>query len=376
MKDEFKQLNSQIEQMIPTSFTEKDRQAVRRKIRTLPYKRKKQYLIPKTLSILVFSCLIIIGILYMKEQLFPVEWNKQSAGPSNDSDRTEQINPYTKLMKEDNIFLTFDEKSITIGDTIGAFQVVDITHQEKETIISFEGQSMITGDIFTTQNNCWFTPNPKSLADFPLEEADFDKNLLFTFDDMKALQLTYNLPLEFTEAVQSIQDISVDIAAITYIITADQTTIELGITSRNQRTYETTIELSEKLLTIYDQYASSYNDSLLKGLLPFEVFQIYAHALSLEDEKVKYSLLIKGDAYGTPDEETYFHDPFWAPTPEMKENEQNFYKQLTTLDSFREIYLSNTEVLISFPSFGNLAQFRLIKDTAQDVWKIPLNAMQ
>lgn len=146
-------------------------------------------------------------------------------------------------------------------------------------------------------------------------------------------------------------------------------------------TYQTSIELSPELKSIYKEYSAKHNDMVLQNLSPLDVFRMYFHANNLEDAKTVFALYIKGEKYGSPSEEEYFGDPeFWGAN--FTENDRKLYESLLTVEEFNVAYLNEEEAVVTWVNEDNQElAFRLIKDTTNNqsengIWKIAWLAMQ
>ncbi|WP_078548528.1 hypothetical protein [Litchfieldia alkalitelluris] len=139
---------------------------------------------------------------------------------------------------------------------------------------------------------------------------------------------------------------------------------------------ETTIALSPELEVIYEEYADSENDALLKELSPLDIFKFHFHAKQLGDERTLYNLYFQGEYSGTPSEEEYFGDPEFFGA-KMTENDQKLYNKLLQVKEFNINYLQINEAIITWEKTDeSFPVFRMIKDTKQGVWKVSWLPMQ
>ncbi|WP_078556075.1 hypothetical protein [Bacillus alkalicellulosilyticus] len=62
-------------------------------------------------------------------------------------------------------------------------------------------------------------------------------------------------------------------------------------------THYTSIELSASLQSIYEKFANTQNEELLRGLRPFEIFQLFFYAERIEDYETQYALYITDSSH-------------------------------------------------------------------------------
>lgn len=137
-------------------------------------------------------------------------------------------------------------------------------------------------------------------------------------------------------------------------------------------THETSIELSDELFEIYNQYERSTDDLLLKDLSPIDIFKLYHHANQMNDQEVIYALFIHDGTYDIPDKETYLNDIASMDDEMMKESENKDYEELIEVTEFTEVYRENNEAVITFTVDSSEYDriFQLIKDKHTNVWKV------
>ncbi|MBP1949277.1 hypothetical protein [Virgibacillus litoralis] len=381
MDKKLKELKDQFESDIPTSFTNQDKQRVLTKIKNGQHKQGTKYLLPKALTAVVLTAILFAGVTIASEQL---------GLTGGDKPNEQDYSDYSVLLEESTEqYLTFIPAKVKVGDTFGQMKVTEIQRQDDQTIVSFKESNkpfMVTGVLYN-DDGFSFIPDKKSLLNIPVAAKDIGKNLEFHFQDNKKVEKIFGMDLENSKLI-SIEDLSVNIDQIHYIFSENGSRIKLEI--RNavssepeldypKEKYNTSIELSDRLLNIYSKYAKTFDDDLLKGLMPIDIFKLYYHSKNEGNNKVQYALYIKGENQGTPDKETYFNDPFFAIDQTMKQNDKEFYQKLKEVRIFEEVYLSEQQAIIRFEledSNFQMAAFRLIKNTELGVWKVGWMAMQ
>ncbi|SEP63709.1 hypothetical protein SAMN05216232_0434 [Virgibacillus subterraneus] len=301
-----------------------------------------------------------------------------------DKPNEQDYSDYSVLLEESTEqYLTFTPAKVKVGDTFGQMEVTEIQRQDDQTIVSFKESNkpfMVTGVLYN-DDRFSFIPDKKTLLNIPVAAKDIGKNLEFHFQNNKKVKKIFGMDLENSTLI-SIEDLSVNVDQIRYIFSENGSLIKLGM--RNavssepeldypKEKYNTSIELSDKLLNVYSKYAETFDDNFLKGLKPIDIFKLYYHSKNEGNNNVQYALYIKGENQGTPDKETYFNDPFFAIDQTMKQNDKEFYQKLKEVKIFEEVYLSGQQAIIRFEledSNFQMATFRLIKSTDLGVWKV------
>ncbi|GEL78637.1 hypothetical protein [Tenuibacillus multivorans] len=133
----------------------------------------------------------------------------------------------------------------------------------------------------------------------------------------------------------------------------------------------TSLQLTDELDEIYQQYAQTHDEKLLEGLKPFDIFRLYHESMIQFDRRTEFELYYQEGQYFPYDE----FEPFatdLAMDEVGKQNYRDFYQELLTIDQFEIEYVSDHEALIHYeePTEGNPLSFRVVKNS-NGVWKIP-----
>ncbi|MBB6454757.1 hypothetical protein HNQ94_003246 [Salirhabdus euzebyi] len=370
MDKKLKNLKTQFEHDIPTSFTNKDRQLVLKKIsKESNRKQRATPFLPKPITAVLGAAVLFFGLMVANQQ-----WNIVNLSGTNANNGS--------VIDESVHSLSFDPETIKVGEQFGAFTVSKIELKKDHTIISFEGTDFITADV-ANDAKLLFTPKDYSLDLLPISNQDSLSNISFAISENEKTRSMFS----FSNQDGAIaEDQLMEVNQIQYHIndTESFVTVEIsGVSGTNlgeSITYsydEVSVEVTGELLSIYKEYASDKNDMVLRGLKPFDIFKLYYHARSIEDFETVHSLYIKGDKYGTPSLEEFLGDPkFWGAT--YAENDQAFYEELKQVRAFNEVYVSETESAVNFtlPSHEYGRHFSLTKDTNTNVWKVNWIPMQ
>lgn len=196
----------------------------------------------------------------------------------------------TKLINEDLVVnnlvggnplnITFDPEMVQTGDVLGEFEITDIQKHKDETLITFQGNNLLSGDI-NYYEKLEFTPDSWLLSELPIADQHMEEEINFYFNNSEMInkeELTPKIP----------QNINIDITGFQYLyspVLGSSINFEvreyLDVKYETEETTEvhrTTIELSDELLELYSQYEFSLDDLLLKDLNPIDVFKLYHHA--------------------------------------------------------------------------------------------------
>ncbi|MFC4558301.1 hypothetical protein ACFO3D_08750 [Virgibacillus kekensis] len=394
MDKELNELKDRFEKEIPTSFTARDKQAVMDRINEQEPERGSRHIFPKVMTAAVFATLLFVGVIIANDQLgLSMDGDIPKPAPQNSDSLTaepeekeELLLHFTKNREYDS--LTFDPETIKSGDVVGedtsdAMKVTDVSRNSEGTVITFDGLMELTGGLYDSAGKLQFIPNMESTQQLPVATQDLGRLVKAGLLNEDVVRKIFGIGASY----ESTDELSIVIEQIEYIYSEKGSSINFkvrnAVSAENEldfprETYETSIKLSEDLRNVYNAYAESLDDTLLKGLKPIDVFKMYFHAENEGDEEVQYALYIKGHPHGTPDKETYFNDPFFADTKAMELNEKEFYKELQKVKVFEEIYLKENEAVVSF-DFGSSEgdpMFRLYKNTKLDVWKVGWLPMQ
>ncbi|WP_026907928.1 hypothetical protein [Paucisalibacillus globulus] len=373
MDKEIKNLQSEFNQ-IPTTFTNKDKQAVRGKIEKLQNqeKRKVFQLYPKALTGAVVALAILLLVITINQSPNFFTSSNDSAG--SDAKTAHEIgvqeNATFDMENSDstkNDLATEESSGLnifnpnTVQDEM-ILPVLDVQQNGDEKIITFKGD-LLTG-LLTDEQSLMFHPNEETWNRIPIAEADIDKEIPIYFSDEELARSTLNIE----QGMVSDLTFQVDIIEYHYSPNGSSIYLTLGsdgsIPGEATNTYKETIELSEELLTVYEEYRNTLNDKVLQGLVPFEVFKLYHYADLQGDLEVTYALYFNKENHFVPDKET-----FMADANQSNRQADEIYNEMLEINTFDEIYLTENEVLIRFTTDHDIG-FRLLKDKELNVWKV------
>ncbi|WP_062351857.1 hypothetical protein [Bacillus kwashiorkori] len=382
MENRLQQTKMDYKQQPVLHFSSREKQKVLRKIEYNDTSVRKKHLLPRVMTVSLMFVITIIGFTYLNENYWHMAiFNQGNNGtlPHVIDKKTEKENYFTVIQESEGEFVTFDHANVKFGDKIGDFTVTNTQKVGQQTVIQLEGFASIRGDLFTDYQKVWY--KPASIGTLPIAEADFGRPIFFQFDERSVKSLANSLHFQLLDMnnersdgnvnTESFKDYSIRINKIQYKISEKGSEIQFSILDK--LVINDTIELSGRLQSVYKEYANTLDETLLAGLQPFEVFQLYMHNISIGDLETEYGLLYK-EHY--PDKETYFSDPQWKPTETMIENGRQLYLEMKELDHFVIQQLDDDEVVIYFTMNGEERHFRLLKDQTTGVWKIPLVPMQ
>ncbi|MFD2043609.1 hypothetical protein ACFSTA_04380 [Ornithinibacillus salinisoli] len=398
MDKQLKHLKSHYENEVPTTFTEKDKQAVLEKIKQTDKRTSGKVFpfYPKVLTGVVLAALVIIVVISTNNQpdMF-MSLTDDAADSEMDSNEMAEMREFSdggdsSLEEEGEAAKSqsdmeiagdagnhfFDPETVLIGSTYGSMEVIEVDRQSEQTSIIFNGETSLSGDFQLDGDRLAFVPHENALLAFPLANGDERNIPAFYFQDESSVKMAYGIGDDQNSLSTADQGYTLDVTGMEYIHSPTGSTIYLEITTRMTNTYDTNIKMSQELTDIYEQYKETLNDELLEGLNPIDVFKMHFYAENNEDEEVKYALYIQDEMYGTPDKDAYFNDPFFAEDDTMKKNAEQFYEELLAVDVFKEEYLSEEEAIIHFATVeSNGLAFRLIKNS-EDIWKVAWIPMQ
>ncbi|GGA83366.1 hypothetical protein [Ornithinibacillus halotolerans] len=387
LKDEFNN--------IPISFSDTNRKAVRTKIQELERKpvQKQVSLIPKVITGMAISVAVLIFVITINNQpnLLNTTSNDNAAvedsiegsemeifDADEDSASNFEVIEEEKSTAQDNLTnyssnTLFNPETIQANGRYGNMFVESVTESKDSTIISFTGSGSISGQ-FIDDNPLKFLPDEESLLELPIAETDVNREISFYFKNEDLARYYKNNMESATNGVAKFDIIkleyhhSQDIGSKVYVTILD----EYGIPSISLTEHESTIELSDELLTIYKQYEATFDEELLKGLSPFDVFRLHYHAIFENNLDVEYGLYIKNENSIYPDKEAFLSERSDSSTDE---SEKHYYNMLE-INHFDETYLSDNEALIRFTLDNHHMAFRLHKDEELGVWKVGWLALQ
>lgn len=135
---------------------------------------------------------------------------------------------------------------------------------------------------------------------------------------------------------------------------------------QNQSETYNSLLLTGELETIFNQYTESHDDSLLKGLEPFDVFKFYHHAKVKSDDYTLYSLFYKEEEHQLFPYSNF--EEYKADTSDVKSENDS---KIITVNHFEVEYLSENEALINYKDPINQypLSFRVVKNS-EGVWKV------
>ncbi|MEN2767080.1 hypothetical protein [Ornithinibacillus xuwenensis] len=377
MDKQLKDLKTKFEKDIPTSFTEKDKQAIRSKINQLTDKqprRRSFRLYPQLLTGVVIAVTILIVAVTINNQ--PNMFNSSDKATDAESEKTAELNTAEAQMdsfegetagEEDSAGMA---ESNSLGNVFNpetvqhdpSFSVENIEENSNEIIITFSG-AMIAGNFMNNQP-LEFQPTEESRQEIPIAMGDEAKEIPIFISNEEFARAVYKSEIE-NSAQLSLQVTEINYhyspeGSSIYVKVADQQ----GMSGIAIQSYSTTIALSKELQAVYEDYKASLDDKLLSGLNPIDVFKIYQHATYKGDLEVEYALYYKQENHYYPDKETFLAEASYS-----ENNAAEFYQSMLEVKSFEEFYLNEEEVLIRY-TLDNLISFRLYKDSSSNVWKV------
>ncbi|WP_042143254.1 hypothetical protein [Paucisalibacillus sp. EB02] len=380
MDKELKDLQSQFNQ-IPTSFTNQDKQAIRDKIDRLQSKKRlnRVSIYPKLLTgfAVVVAVLIFVVTINQSPDIFMSsndsssdaemnqEFSMHEEKAANDSDTSNALNS-DAAGSEESLGLNIFNPETVQSEMI--LPVIDVRQNGDETIITFKGERL-TGSLIDEQP-LTFIPDTDSWKRIPIAEGDINKDIPVYFADEEYVRSTLGFK-------GTTNDMTITPYALEYHYSSEGSSIRLIMEEYNRidgevtNSYSETIALSDELMQIFNEYKTSFDDSLLKGLSAFDVFKIYHYTNSLNDLDTQYALYYKKDSFPYPDKESFI--------AEFKSNytidqAEAHYEEMLQIQQFDELKLSDNEVLIRYTTQdetgGHDMGFRLYLDEELDVYKI------
>lgn len=364
MDKQLKALKSQFEKEIPTSFTSEDKQAILMAIRKPKPKKGKKitHVFPYTLTSIVIAALIFVGLIVANDRLGLIEFDSKNATGPTTQDIPSEIpdeEEYSTHLKESNgPYITFDPKTVGIGDVFGEMKVSDIQQTGNKIRVTFDGESMLAGQV-SNEDILMIMPEKESLTEFPLAKEDIGRRVPFFFQNSKDVEIYFGIE----KLTGFYGDFVINVEQIQYTYRPEGSSIDLRINMVTGKpeldepvteTNNTTINLSDELLERYKE-SSSLDDRLLQNLTPLNIFNLDHYAGYVGNSEVEYALYIKGETYGTPDKGTYFTDTFYPEAEISEQNEKEFYEKLQKVHTYDEVHISDNEVVITCQPPDDLA---------------------
>ncbi|WP_010097867.1 hypothetical protein [Ornithinibacillus scapharcae] len=388
MDKQFKELQDQFNQ-IPTTFTEKDKQAIRNKISNLQSenKRKKMHLYPKLLTGIVLAITILIVVITVNQQpnMFMTVNDE-----SSDKVMEEKATQFSTEEQADSNDMgiansTADEENKSESQGLNVFNpetvhedmilpVISYQPTKNGISIKFKGDTL-TGRI-TDSQPFMFIPNADSWNRIPIAEGDVNKEIPVYFADD-----------EYTSKIVDVEkgsatEITITPETIVYEYSPEGSSIYLvmdeyvGISGQVTKSYDETIALSKELMQLYEEYKTTADDQLLKGLSAFDVFKLYHYANYLGDLEVEYALFSKSDSFPHPNMESFVTETKNAQTQSSYTAVQakDFYEEMLQIKQFDEIQLRSNEVLIRYTTISDSGRddhgFRLYLHEDLGIYKV------
>ncbi|OLS36756.1 hypothetical protein [Bacillus sp. MRMR6] len=407
MDKQLKDLKRVYEKQNVTTFTNKDRENVYRKLESVQSKPLKDFskYVPKALTYIAYGLMVvfILGIVNQQLDLFPQDLTRGGKATPNIKE--------PPITNEDPEFEMYEGKPLNIA-------VVGESPEIKEKQVSFSGFSfekimLMSNDLDSYDAVFIMQENLSQAAESQYADVYLNSTIPFFFISAKShIPFTVNTT-EYNESwdwtpgnsyavgvLKSAEDDSLkswgfglynDEMIEEHIkemysrifkqvekesITNDEEEDGIGAPIEDSKSVQTNIEPSAELKALYKGYASKKDDQLLAGLSPLDVFKLYFYAKHLEDSETTYALYIKGEMFGTPSEEEYFGEPeFYGAI--FNENDKKLHSELQQVKEFKINYLNDNEAIITWKGQeGSLPAFRLIKDSKMNVWKVSWLPMQ
>ncbi|MCR1898786.1 hypothetical protein NSA47_07290 [Irregularibacter muris] len=134
------------------------------------------------------------------------------------------------------------------------------------------------------------------------------------------------------------------------------------------------ISLTHGQLEIYEKYAKTGDEQLLKQLTPLEIFKCYIHAYEIHDYNTLYGFYIKGEVYGTPKKKDFLGDMDGEKMDKenlllIKELKENIKKLSQIRYDDDTAYIQITLKESNEISRDLVWNFKLLKNQ-QDIWKV------
>lgn len=385
MDKQLKELQDQFNQ-IPTTFSEKDKQAIRNKISNLqPERRKKMHLYPKLLTGVVLAVAILLIVITVNQQsnMFLTKSDElsdkstQEMATMNDntesgSDEMDMANSMADEAKMESLGM-----NVFNPETVHEDMILPVLsyHQTKDGFsIKFKGDT-ITGRIIDNKS-LMFNPNADSWNRIPIAEGDQDKVIPVYFADEEYTSKIIDVEKGMTT------DITITPEAIVYEYSPEGSSIYLvmdeydRISGQITNSYDETIAMSKELMQLYEEYKTTNDDHLLKGLSAFDVFKLYHYANYLGDLEVEYALYSKQDSFPYSNRESFIAEiqDAQAQTNYTAKQAEEHYEQMLQIKQFDEIRLNSNEVLIryttTYDSERNDTGFRLYFHEDLDIYKV------
>lgn len=404
MDKQLKDLKRVYERQNVTTFTNKDRENVYRKlesVQTKPLHDFSRY-VPKALSYMAYGVMVvlILGILNQQLDIFPQDFARgvketpKIAEPSVSNEDLEfelykgkplniaVVGKAPKIKEKQVSFSEFSlEKFMLMSNAYDAVfimpenlsqaaesQYADVYLNSMIPFFFISAKSHIPFTVNTTEyNESWDWTPGNSYAVGVLKSTEDDSLKTWGFGLYNDVLTEEHLKEMYSRIFKQVEKESK---------TTDEEEDGIGAPAEDSKSVQTSIEPSAELKALYQGYASKKNDQLLAGLSPLDVFKLYYYANHLEDFETIYALFIKGEMFGTPSEEEYFGEPeFYGAI--FNENDKKFYAELQQVKEFKINYLNDNEAIITWKGQeSSLPAFRLIKDPKMNVWKVSWLPMQ
>jgi hypothetical protein len=352
-------------------FTEKDKKKIRVKILESKFQKKKQVRWMPILATGVAACLFAVLITtFIGNKMGTVPLESKDFG-TNVNDLSDSQNGGVTEVEPTRTII--DPKTIKEGDIINGLVVTSLSgnllDKQNDPIhtfrISTEGQLTLEGTFQviadeTEGERVIFLPDKESLLKIPVF-ADYEAEPFIIINNPFQEVSTY---LNLTPGGKKQAEITInhymfydDPQSGQFINRAHLETINDQAISDRIEQVEVTKEyplLKEELIPIYEKLISKREDSLLKGLEPNDVFQLYWQAFEYGNLEMRYFLLGGEDL---PDMLTFTE----------KFVEKNLEREQATLDKIKNA--GDLEVTVT----GNSA-YVLIDGTAGEKVEMIKNA--
>ncbi|MFS0673372.1 hypothetical protein [Ornithinibacillus sp. 179-J 7C1 HS] len=378
MDKQLKEAKIQFEQ-IPTSFTEKDKKAIRHKLDQLDSspKRKVFRFYPNLLTVAVLAAAFLIFIVTINDQTNLFLTNNDSADSSMEmavekNSLEGEAGAYESEVSslDDGLGNSSMNDEAFSGnvfhpDTVkynSNFPVRNVEEDGDTTIITFEGYQLNGSFLHDTPLS--FEPSEESWSQIPIAEGDIDNDIPIYISNEEFVRSAFLLGNE------DLKDISIFVSELTYHYSPDGSSIYLkvadssGLVGISMNVHNESIALSDSLMERYEQYKETLHDNDLKGLTAFEIFKLYHYATYQGDLEVEYALFFNKENHYVPDKDTFLAEANYS-----EKQAEDFYNAMLELERYEEIFLTEDEVIIRY-TLDHTIGFRLYRDKELDVWKV------
>lgn len=290
-------------------FSEEEKQKVRNKIAGLKAEQptRKHDFVPKALTVAVAAgFLLFIGGFIGKE----FTTNELHNGSRDSSSIKQQHQDPTSP----NFY-----PNIKVGDSVNGWEMISKgaadgakTTQSGLLQASFKGSAVIKGNFIFHDDNSnvfpgklLFFPDGESVRQLPLN-PNHDQKVIIDFQAQQQVENMLklkpgnekqNVSIEIDEFIANYKkgEKIPDTVHVSYLIQEDGVDI---VQEQKLKVDELgRLQLPYRLLEVYKTFAQTQNDGLLKGLTPFDIFQLYLYAEVQKDYKTQYSLFIDDPEY-------------------------------------------------------------------------------